>query len=194
MRPHIAYALYKAFPHAYSNPHFKILDSIVGAKSYFYVLRSYIRFGWYRGCRVLFSYFALSDPFWEVPMASGTIFMICAFRLVSGGTEGVDSHFHVFRSRTYFRRYRGYRVPFSCFALPNSFCMVPKGIGFGIHVLHSQPHFLRYRGRRVLFSCFALPDSISIVMRMFPGLVFGDTEGAWPLFLFCAPGLIFGGT
>jgi hypothetical protein len=81
--------------------------------------------------------------------------MFCAPGLVFGGSEGVVSRFHVLGSRTRFRRYRGCRVPFSCFALP------------------------------VSFSCFALPDSFSTVPRvtcpvlMFcaPRLVFACTVG-----------------
>jgi hypothetical protein len=36
------------------------------------------------------------------------------------------SRFHVLRSGTRFRRYRGRRVPFSCLALPDSFSAVPR--------------------------------------------------------------------
>jgi hypothetical protein len=131
--------------------------------------------------------------------------------------------FHVLRFRTRFRRYRGHRVPCSCFSLSDPFSTVPtasgavlmfcaprlnfggtKGVGFclnvlrcrnrfrryqGIgsryHVLRSRTHFRRYHGRQVRFPYFALQDSISAVPRasgsvfMFcaPGLVFGDTEG-----------------
>jgi hypothetical protein len=55
--------------------------------------------------------------------------MFCAFELVFDGTEGVGSCFHVLRSRTHFGRYRRRRVPFSCFALPDSFGTVPKVVG-----------------------------------------------------------------
>jgi hypothetical protein len=133
--------------------------------------------------------------------------------------------FHVLRSRTRFRRYRGRRVPFSCFVLPDSFSAVMNVSGpvfmfcalvctlehiFGItvgvwsnfHVLRSRTHFRRhrgrrvqfscfgartrfrrYRGRRVPFSCFALSDSFSAVPR-----------ASGPVFIFCAPGLVLGGT
>jgi hypothetical protein len=89
--------------------------------SRFHVLRSRIRF---RRCgvrRAPFSSFARTDSFSAVPRASGPFFMFCAPGLVFGGTEGVGSLFHVLRSRTHFRQYRGRRVPFSCFALPDSF-------------------------------------------------------------------------
>jgi hypothetical protein len=56
--------------------------------------------------------------------ASGPFFMFCALELVFGDIEGVGSRFHVLRSRSRFLRYRGRRVPFSCFALPESFSVV----------------------------------------------------------------------
>jgi hypothetical protein len=56
----------------------------------------------------------------------GPIFMFCAPGLVYGGTEGVGSRLHVLRSRTRFRRFRGRRVSFSSFALPESFSAVPR--------------------------------------------------------------------
>jgi hypothetical protein len=43
--------------------------------------------------------------------------MFGAPELFFSGTDGVRSYFHVLRPRTRFRRYRGRRVPFSCFAL-----------------------------------------------------------------------------
>jgi hypothetical protein len=89
--------------------------------------------------------------------------------------QGVGSHFHVFRFRTHIRRHRGRRVPFSCFVLPNSFSAVPRA-------LRARNRFRRYRGRRVPFSCFARPDSFSAVSK---------TWG--PVFMFCAPRLIFVG-
>jgi hypothetical protein len=55
--------------------------------------------------------------------------MFCALGLVFGGTEGVGYRFHVLRSRTHFRRYRGRRVPFSCFALLDSLTEVPRASG-----------------------------------------------------------------
>jgi hypothetical protein len=80
------------------------------------------------------------------------------------------SRFYVLRARTHFRRYRGHRVPFSCFALPGTFSMVRRvsgldfmfcalglifdnteGVGSRFHVLHEQTHFRRHRGRRVQF-------------------------------------------
>jgi hypothetical protein len=128
--------------------------------------------------------------------------MFCATGLAFGGTEGVPSCFHIFRSRTCFRRYRGCPVPFSCFTDQSRFrrfkgrrvafsCFRRTGLVFGgtggvglrFLVLRSPTRFCRYRGRRVPFSCFALPGSFSAV----PG-------ASGPVFLFCAPRLIIGGT
>jgi hypothetical protein len=146
----------------------------------------------FRRCRVRripFSYFALADTFSPVPRVPGPVFMFCAPVVIShviegvgsrflfflpelifGGTEGVDSHFHVLRSRRRFPHYRGRRVPFSCFALPDSFSAIPrasvlvfifctpgrvfggtKGVRSRYHVLRAWTHFRRYRGRRLPF-------------------------------------------
>jgi hypothetical protein len=173
-----------------------------GVGTHFHVLRSRTRFPQYRGRHVPFSNFALPDSFSAVQMALRPVFIFCAPGLVVVGTEGVATRFHVLRARTRFRRYRGRRVPFSCFARPNSFLAVPKafdpvflfcapklvfggteGVGSRFHVLCARTHFRRYRGRRVPFSCFALLDSFSTIQR-----------ALCPVFMFCAPGLIFGGT
>jgi hypothetical protein len=65
-----------------------------------------------RGRRVPLKCFALLDSFSAVLGASGPIFLFCAHGLVFGGTEGVESLFHIFGSRTYFRRNRGHQVRF----------------------------------------------------------------------------------
>jgi hypothetical protein len=128
--------------------------------------------------------------------------MFCAPGLVFGGAEDVGTYFPVLRSRTHFRQYRGRRVPFSNFALPDSFSAVSRasvpvfmfcahelifggtvGVGSSFHILRSRIRFRRYRGRQVKFSCFAHPDSFSAVLR-----------ASGPAFMFCAPGLILGGT
>jgi hypothetical protein len=147
----------------------------------------------------------------RLPLSDGTcflcthsrgVFMFCAPGIAFGGTEGIGSLFHVLRPRNRFRRYRGLRVPFSCFAPPESFSAVPRasgpvfifcapglifdgneGVGSRFHVLRSRTRFQRYRGRRDSFSCFARPDSFSAVLR-----------ASGPVFIFCAPGLFFGGT
>jgi hypothetical protein len=58
-----------------------------------------------------------------------------------------------------------------------------EGVGSRFQVLRALTRFWRYRGRRVPFSCVALHDSFSKVPR-----------ASAPVFMFCAPGLIFGGT
>jgi hypothetical protein len=149
-----------------------------GVWSRFHVLRSRTLFRRYGGRRVSFSCFVSPDSFSAVPRASGPVFMFCAPRLFFDGTESVGSRFHVLLARTLFRRYRGRRVPFSYFALPDSFLTVPRaschifmfcaprlifgdieGVGSRFHFLRSLTLFRRYRGRRVQFSCFAFPDS-----------------------------------
>jgi hypothetical protein len=65
-----------------------------------------------------------------------------------------------------------------------------EGVGSRFHVMRSRTHFRRYLERRVHFSCFSIPDSFSAVpivlgpvfMFSAPGLVFGDTEGVGSCF------------
>jgi hypothetical protein len=129
----------------------------------FNVLRARTHFRRYRGRRVPFSCFALSDSFSAVPRVWGPVFMFCTPGLVFGGTEGVGSRFHVLRSRTRFRRYRG--------------------VGSRFHDLGARTHFRRYRGCQISISGFALPDWFSAVSGSYG-----------PVFMFCAPGIVFGGT
>jgi hypothetical protein len=192
-----------------------------GVGSRFHVLRARTRFRRYRERRLPCSCFALTNSFSAVPRASGPVFIFCSPGLIFGDTEGVGSLVHVLRSRTRFRRYRGHRVPFSCLALPDSFSAVSSTLGpvfmFCAHVLifsgtegvwsrfyvlrartrfrryggrrvpfscfRSRTHFRRYRWRRVPFSCFACPELFSAVRRV-----------SSHVFMFCAAGLVFGGT
>jgi hypothetical protein len=173
---------------------------VVGSR--FHVLRAQTHFQRNRGRQVPFSCFALMGSFSAVPRASCPIFMFYAPGLLFGVTECVGSRFHVWLARTRFRRYRGRRVPFSYFALPNSFSAVPRasgpvfmfyapglifgsieGVGSRFHVLWSRTRFRPYRGRLVSFSCFARPDSFSAVPR-----------ASGPIFIFCATRIVFGGT
>jgi hypothetical protein len=182
--------------------HRLVFGGTEGVISRFHVLRSQTRFLRYRGHRVHFSCFVRPDSFSAVPRGSGLVFMFCVPRLILCGTEGVRSRFHVLRARISFRRYRGRLVSFSCFALPDSFSAVPsasglvftfcapelvfdgtEGVGSRFQVLCARTHFRRYRGRRVPFSCFACPDYFSVVPR-----------ASGPVFTFCAPELVFGGT
>jgi hypothetical protein len=139
-----------------------ILDDKGGVGSRFNVLRSWTHFRRYRGRQVPFSCFALSDSYSTVPRASGPVFIFCAPGLIFDARGGVSSNFHVLRSRTRFRLYRGRRFQFSCFVLPNSFSAVPRApvpilmfcapvlIFIGtevlesrIYVFRSQTHFRR---------------------------------------------------
>jgi hypothetical protein len=189
--------------------------------SRFLVLRARTRFRRCLGRRVPFSCFALSDSFSRVPRASGPVFMFFAPGLVFSGAECVESHFHVLRSPTRFRRYRGRRVPFSCFALWDSFSAVPRasgpvfmfcapGLVFGgtervgsrFQILRSRTHFRRCRRRRIPFSCFARRTRFRRYRgRRVPFLCFAHQDAfsavscaSGPVIMFCAPGLIFGGT
>jgi hypothetical protein len=133
-----------------------------GVGSRFHVLRSSTHFRRYRGRRVPFSSFALPDTFSTVPRASGPVFMFCATELILDGTDGLGSRFHVLRSRTRFRGFRGRQVPFSCFASPYTFSAVTRALGpvfmfcapghvfdgaegvrSRLHVLRPRTHFRR---------------------------------------------------
>jgi hypothetical protein len=147
--------------------------------------------------------------------------MFCAPGPVFGGNEGDETRFHVLRARSHFWRYRGRRVPFSCSARPGSFSAVSResgpvfkfyvpghvfagtegdvsrfrvlrvrtcfwrteGVGTLFNVLCARTRFRRYQGRRVPFSSFARLDSFSSVPR-----------ASGPVLVFCALGLVFGGT
>jgi hypothetical protein len=173
-----------------------ILGGKDGVGSRFHVLRSRTHLGLYRGRRAPFSCCALPDSFWVVPRAPGLVVMFCIPEIVWGGTQGVASSFHVLRSRTRFLRYRGRRVSFACFALPDSFSAVPRAPGpvfmFFAHELvmggteGAGSHFScfalpnsRYRGCQDSFSRFALPGLISTIP------VFDGTEGAGSHLMFC---------
>jgi hypothetical protein len=177
-------------------------DCTEGVSTRFHALRARTRFPWYRGRRVLFSCFTCPDSVSTVPKASAPVFMPYAPRLGFDGSEGVMSRFHVLRARTHFRRYRGRRVPFSCFARPDSISTAPRascpvfiffapglvfdgteGVGSRFQILRARTRFQRYRGLRVPLSSFARPDSFSTLKR-----------ASGPVFMFCAPGLGFGGT
>jgi hypothetical protein len=183
---------------------------VVGSR--FHVLRPRTSFRLYRERQVPFSYFALSESFLMVPRASGPIFiyslpdtfsmmltasgpvfMFSGPGLVFDGTDGVGYRFHVLRSRTRFLRYRGRRVPFSCFALPDSFSAVRRdsglvfmfrtfaivfggieGVGPRFIVLLSRTSFRRSQRRPLPFS--TVP------------------RASGNFFLFCTPRLVFGGT
>jgi hypothetical protein len=170
-----------------------IFGGTKGVRSRFHIFRSRTHFRRYRQHRVPFSGFALQDTFSAVRRASSLVFMFCDPRLVCGGSEGVGSRSHLLRSRTSFLRYRGRRVLFSCFALPDSFSVVFRAtvpifdgtevVGSYFHVLRFRTRLQRYRVRCVPCSCFVLLESIPAVPR-----------ASGPIFIFCDPELIFGGT
>jgi hypothetical protein len=70
-----------------------IFGGTEGVGSHFNVLLSGTRFRWFRGLRVLISYFALSNLFSVALRASGHVFMFYASGLVFDGTVGVRSYF-----------------------------------------------------------------------------------------------------
>jgi hypothetical protein len=169
---------------------------------------------------VPFSCFALSDSFSSVPRASGPVFMFCPPGLIFGGNDGVGSRSHVLRAHTLFRRYRGCRVPFSCFACPDSFWAIQRALGsffmfcaprlvfggsegvrFLFHVLRYRARFQLYRGRRVPFYIF-LPTRTRFWRyrgRRLPFSCFARPDSfsatpraSAPVFIFCAPGIVFG--
>jgi hypothetical protein len=106
-----------------------IFDDTECIGSRFHVSRSLSHFQRIGVRCVPFSCFTLSNSFWPVLCASGPVFMFCATRLVFGGTKDVGSRFNVLRPQTHFLWYRGRRVPFSCFALPDSYLAVPRALG-----------------------------------------------------------------
>jgi hypothetical protein len=114
-----------------------IFDGTEAVRSRFHILRSASRFRLYRGRWGSISCFALLDTFWALSRASGTVFKFCAPELIFIGNEGVGARFQVLRFRTLFGRYRGRQVPFSCFALPDTFSRVskPSGVDFMFCVL-----------------------------------------------------------
>jgi hypothetical protein len=103
-----------------------VFSGTEGVRYLFHVLHSRTRFRRYRERLVSFSCFPRPKSFSAVPWASGPVFKFCTPEIIFGGTEGVGSRFHVLRARTRFRRYHGRRVPFSCFALCDSFSAVPR--------------------------------------------------------------------
>jgi hypothetical protein len=52
---------------------------------------------------------------------SDPVFMFCTHILLLGATRGTRSSFLILGNWSHFRRYRGCRVQFQCFALPDQF-------------------------------------------------------------------------
>jgi hypothetical protein len=108
--------------------------------------------------------------------------MFCAPGLVFCITEGIGSRFQVLRARNRFRLLMRESCPIFMFCAPRLFSGSTDGVGPHVHVLRAQTHFRRYRGRQLPFSSFTLPESFSV------------PRASDPVFMFCAPGLGFGGT
>jgi hypothetical protein len=96
---------------------------------------------------------------------------------------GVGSRFHVMRAQTRFQLYGRASGPVFMLCAPGHVFGGAEGVESRFHVLRSRTHFRQYRGHRVSFSRFARPESFSAVLRV-----------SAPIFMFCAPGLIFGVT
>jgi hypothetical protein len=144
-----------------------IFIGTVGVGSRSHVLRNRTN---YRRRRVSFPRFSISDSFSAVPRASCPILMFCTPGLIFGGIDGVASRFHVLRSRTHFRQYRGRRVAFSCFALPDSFSAVPRALGSVFNFCATGLIFGGIDGIGSRFHVFA------------PGLIFDGTNGLMSCF------------
>jgi hypothetical protein len=64
-----------------------------------------------------------------IPRVSALILTFCAPDLFSTVPSASGPVFMFFRPQTQFRRYRGHRVPFSCFACPDLFSTKPRASG-----------------------------------------------------------------
>jgi hypothetical protein len=116
-------------------------------------------------------------------MASSLVFMFCAPTLVFGGTVGAGTRFYFFTLPKMFPAVPRASGPVFMFCAPGGFFSGTEGVRSRFHVLRSWTRFRRCQVRRVPFSCFDRPDSFSAVPR-----VLG------PVFVFCAPVFVFGGT
>jgi hypothetical protein len=99
--------------------------------------------------------------------------MFCALGLVFDGTADAEFYFLVPRASSLIFK----------FCAPVPVFDSSEGVGSSFHVLRSRTRFRQYQECRVQFSCSALPDPFLAIPRAL-SLVF----------IFCAPGLIFGGT
>jgi hypothetical protein len=137
-----------------------------------------------------------------VPRASGPVFMFCASGPMIDRTEGVGSCFHVSRSRTRFRWYRGCRASFhvlrsllifggtkgtivSCFYILHYILVLDgiEGVGYCFLDLRSQNRLRRCHRRRVPFSFFCALRPRPVFLSCAFGLVFGGTKGVGSSFL-----------
>jgi hypothetical protein len=93
--------------------------------------------------------------------------------------KGVRSRFHVLRSLTHFWRFRGRRVSFSCFVIPDSFSAVPRASSLVFMCCAPKLIFGSSRVSGPVFM-FCAPENIS-----------ASPMALGPIFMFCAPGLVF---
>jgi hypothetical protein len=126
--------------------------------------------------------FALKDPFWAVRRVLGPIFIFRATGLIFGSTEGVSCSFHFERYQTHFQRYRGCRVLFSCFALPESFSALLRA---------PCPVFMFCAPELIVVSTMSIGCNFHVFRSKF---IFDGAEGARFSFHFYATGLVFGGS
>jgi hypothetical protein len=87
--------------------------------------------------------------------------------------------------------------PLFIFCTPRLILGGTEGAVSSFHLLRSPVHFGRERGCQVHFSYSfsAVPRAPSLIFLFCaPGLISGGTEGANTIFMFCAPRLIFGCT
>jgi hypothetical protein len=109
--------------------------------------------------------------------------MFCAPGHVFGGAECVGSRFHVLPAHTCFHGLSRVSGPVFLFCVSGLIFCDTVVVGSRFLILRVRTHFRRYRGRWVPLSYFALPRSFPAVSR-----------ASGPVFIFCAPGLVFGGT
>jgi hypothetical protein len=106
--------------------------------------------------------------------------MFCTPGLIFGVMEGIVPRFRVLRAP--FGATEGVGSHFHFLRSRTHFWRY-RGRWSRFHVLRSQTHIRWYRGRRVLFHVFLSSYSFSAVPR-----------ASNPIFMFCATGLILGGT
>jgi hypothetical protein len=110
--------------------------------------------------------------FLAVPRASGPVFMFCALELV----------FMFCAPGLVFDDTEGVGYCFLVLRSLNHFDGA-ECVGSHFYVLRARTRFRWYRGRQIPFSCFKRSDSFSTVPR-----------SSGPVFMFCAPRLVFDGT
>jgi hypothetical protein len=147
-----------------------------------HILRSRNHLGRYRQRQVPFSCFALPNSFLAILRAPGPVFMFYSLGLILVDTVGAESRFQVLRFHTRLGLYRGRQIPFSSFALQNSFLTITRASG----------HIFMYCAPKLFFSGTECVRSYFNVCTS--ELILGVLRAPGPVFMFCAPELIFHGT